>query len=330
MDTLKMFISDLHSVNQTVETTKFLNIFDKLNSSKIVKRIYDFLLPLKTDILNKNIEIFDHDQFILPEINLSIFWEKLDETKKNNMWIYLQMLLLTSSSVCDTKNFNPYIGVEGGNVSIDSLCREMAKNPTFEGFENGPNMNSLFKIILTQIGVKNPDEFVNNFLTELKNIKPENVKKATDELNNFMGIEGSENKEFLSKIINALPQELNKVDLEKESFNGIIKIAQNIMENVIKPEIQNGKVNVSELMKIENNLMNKINNDVKMDPEKSKETNDMVKKMMSMFSPDMFPEGMPQEFPNQIPDDLIKTVEKMEKNEKSIETKKKRRRHHKK
>lgn len=305
MKTLKMFVNELHTNFYTEETKKFLDIFDKINSSKIIKRVYDFLLPLKKDILNKNSNIFKIEQFILPEIDLSKFWNNLDEIKRNNIWIYLQMLSITSSSICNTSNFNPYIGIEGGNITVDSLCKEMATNSSMK---DNVGIKSLVNMILQQVGVKNPEEFVGNFINEIKDIKPETVEKTVNELNEHMGIEGTENKEFLRKIITALPNEIKNIDFEKESFNGIIKIAQNIMENVIKPDLENGKINVGELLNLQNNLMKKMNKDIKLDDKKTKDANEMLKKMTSMLPPELFSNG--ESIPTEIPEEILNSFGK--------------------
>ncbi len=263
---LKMFIDELHSLVPTSETEKLISIFDKLNTDKITKRVYDSLVTIKDEIYSKNPIIFTKPLLILPNIDLSSIWNKIDDDAKGRMWIFLQLLHIPSCSVCDIENFNPYMGVEGGNISINDICNEIKSNPTFNGYKDGPNMNMFVSKILGSMGF-DMNKLMEGLNEGIKELTDDNIKSASDTIINQFGISDPNTVNLFNKMFTSVAKQIRTEDLSNEKgIDGFIdvfsKITSNVFEEVIKPEIDSGKINVEEISKAQQNMFNSINNNI--------------------------------------------------------------------
>ena len=129
------------------ETTEYvLSKFPQLNMMKIITRFYKIMTPLKDKLTKHDPSMFENKLFIVPEFNISFFWENLPQQHQYILSI-LQRLLIYSNIIMDNspqstetttttqqsptqnKQFNPFEGVGGNNVglSVNSLSQEMDK-----------------------------------------------------------------------------------------------------------------------------------------------------------------------------------------------------------
>lgn len=129
------------------ETTEYvLNKFPQLNMTKIITRFHKIMIPLKDKLTKNDPSLFENKLFIVPEFDISFFWENLPQHHKY-IWSSLQRLLIYSNIVMDNsqystetttttqqsttqnKLFNPFEGVGGSNVgmSVNSLTQEIDK-----------------------------------------------------------------------------------------------------------------------------------------------------------------------------------------------------------
>lgn len=133
------------------ETTEYVfSKFPQLNMMKIITRFHKIMTPLKDKLTKHDPSMFENKLFIVPEFNISFFWENLPQ---HHQYIFssLQRLLIYSNIVVDNspqstettttkqsqeqqatdqnKRFNPFEGVGGNNVglSVNSLTQEMDK-----------------------------------------------------------------------------------------------------------------------------------------------------------------------------------------------------------
>ena len=239
---LKLFVEKLNREVPTKYTEDFLKVFDRLNMVAVIGKYLNSLRRYEEKLLKRDEEMFVKSIKILPNIDISWFWKQINNDNKEEYWTYMQKMYVACESMHsiskgvqkpertvlinnmkeDIKQhsennaiqFNPYSGI---GVDTDNLTME-------ELFDNNIQLdtnNSLFDI--------------KKLSEELKNLKEENLEKATDSITQMLGSDVDINtKNTIKTVLKNITKEIQKTDLDngENPIKNIFKIAENVSRNV--------------------------------------------------------------------------------------------------
>lgn len=234
---LKNFLIYIDELVPTETTQKILSLYDKINMMKIIKRYHGIMSPLKDKLSGHDASIFVQCMFIIPEFNMSFFWENLPNDKRNYVWEVLMRLTIYSNIIVDnqksnvtpdapknepkqknknTKEVNPFVGVgtDGTNISVDTLQGEIDAGKT----DTNPMMNMLSNAL-------NMDELSK----QLKEVDKESISKMTDEVKKMIAphVDDPQVSGMIGDMLTNISDELKNSDLSNGNLMGtMMKIAE--------------------------------------------------------------------------------------------------------
>lgn len=257
---LNTFVTNIYIYTNDTGAKKFLQVFGKLNMSKVIKRYYDMMSKYQQDLTKKNNAIFNTPLFILPEIDMSLLWPRLNTEQKDIIWNQMKLLFdisnkivsnietleNSSSSDSDKKAFNPYVGI--GVTNNECTINTLSSGPTvIPGNDNNQNNG-----IMTQVTkMLNVDELKKH----LSDIDPNNVDDA---INNLEGSFKNCVDEKTGDIIHSMLGQIGDKLKTGEIVQG--NILQNIMgliDNVSKditPRMESEGVNIKNIWESTQNI----------------------------------------------------------------------------
>lgn len=262
---LYKFISDLNRYIPDPQLELFINSFNNINFNMIIVRYLKKLRPFQDLLKTNNETIFDNPLFIFPEINISSFWSKLQKGQKSKIFAYLQVLYIQAELILEkdnkeniefldnikTNEFNPFMGL-GQENTFNIECMK-------EGIENMVDENIGKPGIESMIGSLGIDKMldVDSILKNLNQMSDEEIEGTTSTFQKMF--HGNEKVEtFISDIISNFRQELSEnIKPDKNNFADVMKMAQNVSDK-IKPDIKKEDIDVGQLI---NNLKNMTPND---------------------------------------------------------------------
>lgn len=287
--TFYKFIHDLNRYVPSDGTKEALEIYEKLDTAKVIFRLYHLLNNNLEKIKNKDETVFNTSFILLPNIDLSEFWLKLTKGQKDKLWLYLNILYVETDILVNSKqeiitnetiskelvvkeedspivkkdDFDPFVGVgkDGEEFGVDQMY---ASVPTLEedrpegvGIETIMNLTGIDKMI-------NMDELT----SQLKNMNKEDIDNATNSIKAYLGPNvDSKTTDLITDMLMSVSEELKNNNLANGS-NPIATI-KNIAETVaskMRPNIEKNNIDISQLISATqafgNNLKDKNGNPV--------------------------------------------------------------------
>lgn len=266
--TLYKLVFDLNRYHNSLGATELLKVFDKLNMAKIIVKVNTVLSKFITQISNKDEKIFDNSLILLPNIDLSIYWSKLNTGQKEKVWTYLKIIYLESDLLInyktkkegemsqlpnqnDIKSFDPFVGVGENNkaYSVDEIMSATS-------LEEHQDLSSPgFESLLSLIGIDKLFD-MNSLSEQLKNIKKEDIDGITDSLKNYLGLNPNDKtSQLVSDIITNISDELSNIDTNNNTpLLSIYKIAESVASK-IKPKVSTQNINLEDIINTSQNLM---------------------------------------------------------------------------
>lgn len=271
--TLYNFLSDLNRYDPTEGISKVLKIYKNLDMSKIIFGIYHLLNDNSVKISTKDESLFQNSFIILPNIDLSLSWPKLTQSRKDRVFTYLNMLLIVSDLLVNNKyatvnhnetnnadsepkketsetqekqlEFDPYVGVGTDNPENYSVEQMYSNIPTLE--EDRPQGSGL-ETIVNMIGL---DKMIDleALSNQLKNMKKEDIDLATNNLKELLGNNVDEaTHNLISDMLTNITEEMKAEDLSKgTSFNNMVNVARRVASKV-EPTMRKNNVDMSKLL----------------------------------------------------------------------------------
>ena len=277
--TLYKFIFDLNRYVPNDGTKEALQIYDKLDTAKVIFRLYHLLNNNLDKIKNKDETVFNTPFIILPNIDLSVCWSKLIKGQKDKLWIYLSILSVETDILVNSKqetgskqesvtkqdtpspskdlvikeenqavkkdDFDPFIGVgkDDEEFGVDQMYAAVPTldedRPSGVGIETIMNLTGIDKMI-------NMDELT----SQLKNMNKEDIDNATNSIKAYLGPNVDSNTtNLISDMLMSVSEELKNNDLGKGA-NPIATI-KNIAETVaskMRPNIEKNNIDISQLI----------------------------------------------------------------------------------
>lgn len=260
--TFYKFLYDINRYVPTSEMEQILNAYKDFDMVKVIFRVHKLLKAIENDIQKCDVKLFSKDLFILPSINLSSLWNRMNPNQKKKIWTYLSMLLLQTDIFysADTNNeennnndnkqvttteFNPYVGVGNSNQNY-SINEMLSSIPTIE--EDQP-MNIGIDAITKMMGLDKMIN-INEIASKLKNMTDEDRDKATEQLKVAFGAENDPATcNFITSMVNNLTEEVQK----GEGDTSLQKILESMAPKV-SASIAENNLNVPQLMQSAKNF----------------------------------------------------------------------------
>ena len=231
--TLYKFIYDLNRYVPNDGTKEALQIYDKLDTAKIIFRLYHLLNNNLEKIKNKDDTVFNTSFILLPNIDLSIFWSKLIKGQKDKLWIYLNILHVETDILVNSKqeqseplakelvtkeesqvkkdDFDPFVGVgkDGEEFGVDQMYAAVPTldedKPDGVGIETIMNLTGIDKMIN-----------MNELTSQLKNMNTDDIDNATNSIKSLLGPNVDPNTtNLISDMLKSVSEELKNNDLGK-------------------------------------------------------------------------------------------------------------------
>jgi len=258
---LYKFLHNLNRYSPNDTTTKLLKEYQNLDIEKIILRINSFLGEYRNDINEMNDEIFGKEFMILPGLDLSVMWKEFKDAQKSKVWTHLQVLqleseiLIQSASeqnvvsnekqiVIKNDDFNPYIGIGGGNVAY-GVNDIYASVPSLKDDKpDGPGLASLINVIGLDKMI-NMDELGR----QMKNMTPEDIKKTTSSIQDLLQATPDNKAAMLiSEMMSSIEEELlNDGIKDGDPMKKMHKIAQNISQKM-GPKVGKNGISFQDLL----------------------------------------------------------------------------------
>lgn len=260
--TFYKFLYDINRYVPTLEVDQILAAYKDFDMVKVIFRVHKLLKANENEINQNNMKLFSEEFCILPSIDLSSLWRKMNSNQQKKIWTYLGMLLLQTDifyGVNDdnhdnhdntvnekqiaTTEFNPYVGIGNSNQNY-SLNEMLSSIPTIE--EDQP-MDMGIDAITKMMGLDKMIN-INEISDKLKNMTDEDLDKAKVQLKKAFGAENDEaTGNFINTMVESLADEVKKDD--NKSFQKILetmapKVQASIAENNLNiPQLMNSAKN---------------------------------------------------------------------------------------
>lgn len=293
---LKSLVLELDAFYSTEGTKEFIKIFSELKFGMVIARYNKISNKCKEQLNKKDESLFQDNKFnILPGINLSEIWKKINDSQKDRIWTYLQILHLSSNFLMEysrksnisnkpvgllntsdynkqTKpaktqetqetqgtqetqeaskqlTFNPYEGI-GVSAPLTATydMNDLMSGPKVLPGEQSQNSSSGIASMLGMGNLLNMDELAK----ELKNINPEEIEQATNNIKNLLGNNvDKKTSDMLTDMLTNITDELKREPDDANNSNPIdkiVKIAESVAEKMV-PKMRAENMDVSKLWK---------------------------------------------------------------------------------
>jgi hypothetical protein len=272
----------------TETTQNILSKYPKINTARIIKRYHGIMNPVKGKLTNRDVTIFSKPLFIIPEFNISFFWENLPEDKKNNVWEKLSRLLIYSNIIIDstpreqrvgeqnstsmskqlvkkgqTKEVNPFVGIGENNtdISVSSLQKEVES-----GKVDG---NPIMKALKNKLNI---DELSN----QLKNVDKDSISQMTEEVRKIItpNVDDPQVSGLIGEMLTNIGDELKNSDLSNGNlFETMLQIAEK-MSTKLANDASSNKCSPEKLLASTQSIMKSIGMPENMNPVEMMSGND--------------------------------------------------------
>lgn len=276
---LHNFLSDMYTFTNSDNVKKILDVHEKLHTYKTAKKFMNVVGKYCNEIDERDPSIFSKKMIILPGVDMSKLWNKLDKSQQDKIWLYLQVLFIsagmivqenseessknnttdaTNSDDCSTVesscNFNPFVGVgnDDSGLSTEDLFNGPANLPCDKSDGSLPNFNlSNFIDISKFIDI-------NTIVSKLKEITDEHIDSALIQLKETLGDELNESTiNTISDMFKEISNEIKNINTtENIQITDIISLIETIVGKII-PKLQTNNFDVKNLWKIAQSLSSK-------------------------------------------------------------------------
>jgi len=269
---LKEFLDFLYNINNTDEIKRMIDNIDNINYKKLASYIF-----IKTKDISNRLKKHDETLFLeevrfFPGINISIYFNKLNDDNKNIFWEKIVRLHIYTYIIVEHVEKNVKNELEKvdknkleekekelkviGNKSLFDLIKEEEDNES-DDEDDGFNLNKLISQVLD----------VDDFSEKIKNIDDDDINKITGTVSSILGDNiNDKSKDLIKGMIKGVSEEVKDIDFK----NGdIIENVQNLADKVSQKYI-NDKTkhnDIKQLAESTNDIMKDFGESDKINPE---------------------------------------------------------------
>lgn len=240
----------LYDINRYVpdpNIAKLLDQYKNLDMIKVLYRVHKLLKSNEQYIQNNDSNLFNQGFTILPSINLSLMWNKMNQNQQKKIWTYLNMLLLQTDifyssneekQPTEKPEFNPYVGI--GNSNQDYNVKDMLCSiPTVD--EDEPMDVNRIDMMMKMMGLDKMLD-MSNITDKLRSMTDEDIDKYTEELKIAFGAENDPGvSNFVETMMDGLTSEIKKGD-EISLPQMLQSLGPKIQESMIENNLDNTKL----------------------------------------------------------------------------------------
>lgn len=249
--TFYKFLYDINRYVPDQNIEKLLPQYKDLDMVKVLFRVHKLLKSNETFIQNNDSNLFNQGFLILPSINLSLMWSKMNPNQQKKIWTYLNMLLLQTDifyssneekqpaeKPVEKPEFNPYVGI--GNSNQDYNVKDMLCSiPTVD--EDEPMDVSRIDMMMKMMGLDKMLD-MSNITDKLRSLTDEDIDKYTEELKIAFGAENDPGvSNFVETMMDGLTSEIKKGD-EISLPQMLHSLGPKIQESMIENNLDNTKL----------------------------------------------------------------------------------------
>ena len=269
---LKEFLDFINDIIETKEIKRMIDNIDKINYKKLASYIFINTKDISTRLKKHDETIFLEEIKFFPGINISPYFEKLNDDNKNIFWekivrLHIYTYIIVEHVDGNVKNElekvdkNKLIEKEKelkviGNKSLFDLIKE-EENDDDEDEDDNFNLNKLISQILD----------VDDFSEKIKNIDDDDINKITGTVSSILGDNINDtSKDLIKGMIKGVSEEVKDLDFK----NGdIIENVQNLADKVSQKYINDkSKHNdIKQLAASTNDIMKDFGDNEKINPE---------------------------------------------------------------
>jgi hypothetical protein len=255
---LYSFLSTLDELMPTKTLQKILNNFDKLDTIKLVNVYRNQILKYKKNLTSHDVTIFSQPIFIIPEIDISFYWNNLPQNHQNTIIEKLLRLIVCSNIINEKLQQHNAQHVTKKSESTQLLCNktqdqnehQKSKNlfngvgddnvnistETFvqESTEAQLDGNPLLSKLTEQLNVDQLSE-------QLNKIDGESINKITDGIGQYIDphVKNPEVKTFLKGAMCNIVDKLKTHDFKNEGLFNVVKQISSEMADQLSSDSQN-------------------------------------------------------------------------------------------
>lgn len=230
---LKKFLIVLDGLMPTETIQNIIDKYEKLNIRKLIIRYNNRMTPQKEKLTQRDESMFKVDQYIIPEVNISFYWENLPVEHRKTIWENLSRLFVCSNIVMEKlsneekpkQEVKPHVNLFAGvgnnhtnnsDISVNSFVQEteVAKlegNPIVKKIKEKFNMDGLSD--------------------QINNIDQESMDKITTGIKQFIDPHVADPKVsgFIGTALTDIVGKLKTHDLKNENLFDVIMQVSNEM-----------------------------------------------------------------------------------------------------
>jgi hypothetical protein len=270
--TLIRFLSDLDRYYPNDKCAKFVELLKggQLDMQRVAFRYYKYLEEHKELITSKDSSLFEKPLYLLPEINMSEYWPNLTSNQQKKMFIYINILFVTSETLLTANKKKEAdidviagVGPTDNNYSVSDVYSGPMVMPGEEESNNaGPGLESVSKML----GV---DKMLNlqELSEHLNSMDPEALEQTFGSIESLMGSKFDDaQKQTFASMFEHIKEGLTSEDLSSgSSIENLFKIANKVSEKM-RPELKKSGVNINDMITqmqegnpMFNNMLNMMN-----------------------------------------------------------------------
>lgn len=190
--TMKQCLTDLYTFTQIESVKKLLDIYDRLDVSKIMFKYLETMENNDRELKNKDEILFSQPIVFFPGIDMSIVWLSLTVEQKNTTWTYLNLLYSTGRVIVSENSQIDDLSMPSSLSDIDSFSYDKHTTKTKQKGNN--NLDD-------DIKKKQQNDFEK--VNQTENLSSSSLYKNISKLDNVV-----QNKNNVVDII----EKLNKLD----------------------------------------------------------------------------------------------------------------------
>ena len=234
---IKEFLVFINFLKDNYNTPEIINLIknqEQIKYEKMAVYMYSNMLDDKKQLFNHDKNLFLHPRKYIPTINVSTFFNKMNDDNRNKFWTFIVRLFTYVEIICSKDKETQDIDIKSlrtEKIEEDNEGDEMGINDILEMFMDGEKINEKIKSI-----------DVNEFMPHMESILKMFNKDGNPEITkSFNGIienlfkklkETDFSKQSLSETINEIAKNLAMDLLNNPDKESTIKIS-NIIQNFI-------------------------------------------------------------------------------------------------
>jgi hypothetical protein len=243
---MKTYLRELLKVKKTEGLVKVCKEFKRLDWERLSTYLQSLLEPVKEKIQAKNTTLFAEPFHLLPGVELSYFWNKMDAGQQKRTWVYLGMfsLLTEPKAVEELKEGIDFIkgigNVEEAGLGAEDLFKGTEGDMKAEG---KPGSMEFMKAagIDKMLGI-------DKLSSHLKDINPAELKKAASDVQKVAGSQGTKSGDIVGAMVSEIVEQLQSTDFTKGNvMENIFGIAEKTHEK-LGPMMSSGDVSIGQLL----------------------------------------------------------------------------------